>query len=263
MALKIPTTVDSISSLMESVELINALLPPIIWWRGQPRAGKLRPRVCRNINFEATERSLFLEFQAKAPTRYANCPRREDDPTWLFLMQHYSLPTRLLDWSESPLIALFFAVTKDLEESGTLSALNPVVLNMSQQIADGIITASHPIATKLFEPLFKPHGTHSPLIAAIGSQEIDIRMLVQFSQFTYHGTDKPLEQLDAHRKFLIQLNVPKEAKSLIRSQLSQLGIRQSNIFPDLQSLAQELAGKYDYGVYGPIEPGEPIPLKPL
>ena len=63
--------------------------------------------------------------------RHEPTPLGHDLPGWLFLAQHHGLPTRLLDWTESPLVAAFFAVLADFEHDGALWALQPFRLHWS------------------------------------------------------------------------------------------------------------------------------------
>lgn len=70
---------------------------------------------------------------------------------WLTLMQHYKAPTRVLDWSESLLIGLYFAVSQDQnkpqspETDGALWILNPDRLNRVSNILDGEFSNIHTV----------------------------------------------------------------------------------------------------------------------
>ncbi len=85
-----------------------------IWFRGQTTSAPVVPRIFRpakrsKLLSPFDETSLYMHFQVRARDHISG---ELDDFDWLCLMQHYDLPTRLLDWSESILIALYFAVAE-------------------------------------------------------------------------------------------------------------------------------------------------------
>src|SRR5580700_3662716 len=81
-----------------------------LWYRGVGSVGyALQPSVYRG-QFDGEERNLVIDFMARArPCASADVPGSAEHGHWLCLMQHCGLPTRLLDWSESLLVATFFA----------------------------------------------------------------------------------------------------------------------------------------------------------
>lgn len=215
------------------------------WWRGQSDCGwPLVPSVFRNMNNgEGYEQNLVGRFVQKAPTRFANCPPRTELDSWLFLMQHYGLPTRIMDWTESVLVAAYFAVRQErhYDKPGVIWALAPTAMNQEQIGRTKILGTGSDPAPKLFRQAFTRAATdtNKPIIA-IGANQVDIRMLVQLSEFTLHGEATPLDQLPNHDKFLSKYLVPPAAKLAIKQSLTLLGISESNLFPDLEHLASEI-----------------------
>jgi hypothetical protein len=201
------------------------------------------------------EVTLIRTFMGQAESRRSSCPPYNDLVGWLMLARHFGLPTRLLDWSMSPLVALFFAVEdQSIEADGALWALNPGHLNYEmvqqnrllivedQQVQELVKLAFEAEAAVHLEALSRTAGR----VLAVGSREIDPRVMVQQGAFTIHSDDIDLARrpfAEGTYPWLVGFRIARMSKARLREQLVRLGITRSTLFPDLASLAHDLKHK--------------------
>jgi len=212
-----------------------------VWWRGHASHDwQLVPHVFRTPEMAAKEKNLALRFLTKAGTRHGKCPDLNDVAGWMFLMQHYGLPTRLLDWSESILVAAYFASSELLDGDGEIWSLLPYHMNNEQL---GTAEIPLPYNSKI-QPLFQAAMGKAEIdkdqAVAVFPLESDARMLAQSGTYTIHSSGVPLDELANANKFLMRVLVPAAAKSTLAREIWNLGIRRSHLFPDLQNLSAEL-----------------------
>jgi hypothetical protein len=120
--------IRSIGELIDNLKKDYNECPGEIWFRGQSNIDwKLIPTINRKEN-NLSEMDLIKRFKQNA-TLIINQHPAPSQVEWLFQMRHYSVPTRLLDWSESPLVAAYFAVDSNDEADGVIWLLLPIELN--------------------------------------------------------------------------------------------------------------------------------------
>lgn len=237
--------INNMSELMDAIDTLcmsdNGVKP---WWRGQADIDwDLEASVYRS-DCSAKERYMNGNFMLYAGTRCSNCPSESNWSGWLFLMQHYRLPTRLLDWSESALIALYFAL-EPTEYYGTDSvvwALKAGDLNNHEIEEDTIFLPGKDKVKDIFRDAFlNSGGSRSNKIAAVRAPQTDIRHLIQQPAFTIHGRESCLNKIKGSEHFLARLIIKKEQKKYFRNALDHFGICRSYVFPDLENLAQDMS----------------------
>lgn len=158
-------------------------------------------------------------------------------------MQHYGVPTRILDWSESLLVALYFAVedpTLD-DRDGAIWALRPGMFNKVLARTDGLYVYAHGVIFNIAVPAFNPHApTPSPHVAAFQPKHSDLRMMIQSAVCTIHHDPSKLEDHRECAQFLSKVVVPGIQKKYWRAWLDVFGIKSEALFPDLASFAVAL-----------------------
>jgi len=195
--------VNSIPELIAALERDHKDYMGAIWFRGQAsKSWALLPGYLRLSN-APSESTLLKRFKQSAAMLLDRDPKDTFD--WLFLMQHYGLPTRLLDWSESPLVALYFAVEeqeKHHDFDAALWCLRPSDLNKKANIEDDHEEFFIPsfddqeLKNYSLESLANgPKRTRLLPIATIATRN-NTRIQAQLGVFTIHHLDEvPIENI--------------------------------------------------------------------
>jgi hypothetical protein len=162
---------------------------------------------------------------------------------WLALAQHRGLPTRLLDWTYSPFVALHFATANlaRMEEDGAVWAVNFVEANRRlparlKRMLDkeGSDTATVDMLNA-FSTLaeFDRLGRRQPFVIFMEPPSIDPRIINQFALFSLMSS--PVARLDDWLA---------EEPALARDKLDQANINERVLFPGLDGLSRWLTRYY-------------------
>ena len=256
---------NKISSLEEYIKKVreicedfgaDATIHP--WFRGQANSEwPLIPRLYREGKKNTAEREMVRDFMLRGSTFLENTPPNSLE--WLFVMQHYGVPTRLLDWTESHLAALFFAVqNEDSSCDGIVWVLHPWILNenIRSDLGRTIPTSSHRALGDytLIKNSYK-RNVEAEVPLAIRPLRNTPRIIAQRGMFTIHGRDPSslqnhIKVLDLPDKKILQnLVIRQESKSQLKKDLFLAGISYSSLFPDLDGLSREISYMYSDNYY--------------
>jgi hypothetical protein len=246
MTYEIQSLDELISMLRERISSDNRIL----WFRGhRDSQWTLFPSVKRDYDSDG-ERNLTHRFRSRAGVRYERSPEYNDLSSWLALMQHYGLPTRLLDWTRSPMVALFFALEGSYRvaepKDATLWILEPHALNEAQGFEPVTAALNAYMYDSLIKPAFDHKSPEPGTVAAAMASEIDQRMFVQQGSFTVHSADTPIEQIPLPEQVLSKLRIPSKYVRQMSIDVEICGFRRGDLFPDLQNLADELRTTYGH-----------------
>jgi hypothetical protein len=218
-----------------------------VWYRGQAdESWSLR---CSLERFGGLEKEPTLIKRFKQNALPLMAARPESEWEWLFVMQHHGLPTRLLDWTESALVALYFAIngsgTDHDDVDGCLWGVLPLALNRFAIPDDD--TADIPGLGD------DPH-LNSYLPSLIGAQRQALKPLaaialrnnprIQMQQGVFTVFHKNLDALDAvdGNDYLWKLVIPAVSKAGFRRELELLNVSRLSLFPELSNVSEHAKG---------------------
>ena len=243
-------TID-ISTMDELLQFVKALSDrhgsnKQLWYRGEDNSTlTLVPSIQRSERRLERERFLSNDFYIRAKQTLESPPSRNNYAYWIALMQHYGLPTRILDWSRSPLIAVFFATETYrtvTDQDACVWVLVPDALNAQEGFDRCIYPIDADTTQEMLLPAFK-HRHHNPeledKILACASTDPNMRMYAQQSCFTVHNSLRKLEDI-CDEQMLYKIIIPRDRKQYFIDSLRVLGITESFIYPDLEHICRDL-----------------------
>ncbi|MFW5983415.1 MAG: FRG domain-containing protein [bacterium] len=227
-------TIYSIQDFLEHIENVYAPNDHFLrsLFRGQHNdLWEIIPSLFRiesNHNFELLENHFLDGFKRMSRGMLKHLPDNELE--WLTLAQHHGLPTRLIDWTYNPLIALYFSV-ENFSIDGALFHI--VVEDKKLFELQGVKSKS--MDFKIPRYLKPDHISKRISTQSACFLEFPVFEDCPVSLKEYYE-DEENNELHDYRKLII----PCKSKSLIKKQLDDLGINEFTVFPDLDGLSRFL-----------------------
>lgn len=228
------------------------------WWpeTSLDRAVKVETgRGYYHLEREPEQRELLFKFQQLAHTYINPLPAGDDICSWLALMQHYGAPTRLLDWTKSSYVALYFALEN--KPQGSDSAVWAINLQWLKDKGRDMLGAEATvlyeddteIKSKYLNSLLRAQ-TKKTIIIQIDPLRISERMTAQqgiflcklyehayFSQMLKHMISTPPIPT---QPVLRKLTVKKTLRIDFLKRLREMNIHSAALFPGLDGFGKSL-----------------------
>ena len=205
-------------------------------------------------DFTELEHHLLRNFSKYAPR---NVVEYDSVWHWLGVAQHHGLPTRLLDWTYSPFIAMHFA-TANIEKfdiDGVIWAVNyieahkllPTVLKEELQ-KEGANAFTVKMLMKYVNSLIELDNlaSYKDFVIFLEPPSIDERFINQFAFFSISSNPKLVldDWLLLYPDIWEKIIIPAKLKWEIRDKLDQANITERVLFPGLDGLSQWLKRQY-------------------
>lgn len=225
-----------------------------LFFRGQADQNwELQPSILRDNRLN--EKRLILDYKQVFAVE-PDYPERIE--RILVEMQHHKIPTRLLDWSISPLVALFFACAYESNKWGTVYSLNPWSVYKRPLQKDAptfhfeimkecrLLLALGQTTEEIQEHCMRKHGyslnsSELDMPFPLVGRHMDPRVSSQQGCFVIWGTDyRNLDTFSSYSCNIKVCKIPRKAKAHLLQSLSQLGINSFTIMPDYEGFLKSI-----------------------
>lgn len=218
--------VTKVCDLVKQVE--STVRGPLVLFRGQDCDRPLLPKIARTEpSFDSTtlEREVLKDIRRQGAQLVGG---DVDDWELISLAQHYGMSTRLLDWTSSPLVALWMALS-GAQPAGDGHVFVYVFMVKSEWLLrhDKKANPFTYSGTTVFQPRF-----------------VDARMSAQSGWFTAHAFSQkagrfiPLEKNGTYRSNVWRLRIPVGLRLQLLRSLDRLGVNARSLFPGLEGLCR-------------------------
>jgi len=209
--------------------------------------------------YKTMEQNLIKQFRKYA---HKHVVERDTEWHWLSIAQHHGLPTRLIDWTYSPLVALHFA-TSEIDKYGSNGAIWKIDYSDAHKILQTKQTTSlDTLGARIFnvDALYETvtdlksldglHAKNFDVAVFFEPPAIDDRIVNQFAYFSALS-DPHLSMNDWFKQphvkgnvNVVKIVIPYKLKWEIRDKLDQSNINERVLFPGLDGLCSWLKRHY-------------------